>query len=57
MIKLAPNPVVTEEFGDNVSGISFMVTVESDIPPGNYSVYVNGKNGPVSCLIGALSVE
>jgi hypothetical protein len=57
LIKLAPNPVVTEEFGHDVSGISFMITVESDIPPGDYSVFVNGKGGPISCLIGALSVE
>ncbi len=56
-IKMAPNPVVTEEFGDDISGISFMVTVDPDIEPGDYSIFVNGKGGPISCLIGALSVE
>jgi len=57
LIKVAPFLVTTQEFDDGISGISFMITVEPDITPGDYSVFVTGKNGPISCLIGALSVE
>ena len=57
LIKVAPFLVTTQEFGEGISGVSFMITVEPDITPGDYSVFVNGKNGPISCLIGALSVE
>ena len=57
LIKVAPFLVTTQEFGEGISGISFMITVNPDITPGDYSVFVNGKNGTISCLIGALSVE
>lgn len=56
-IKISPFPVAPQEFGEGVSGISFWVIVDPDIPAGQYSIFVNGKNGALSCLIGALSVE
>lgn len=57
LIRVSPFSATTQEFGEGVTGISFMITVDPDITPGDYSVFVNGKNGPISCLIGALSVE
>ena len=57
LIKVLPIPAAAQEFGEGVSGVSFMVTVDPDITPGDYSIFVNGKNGLISCLIGALSVE
>ena len=46
-----------QEFGDDVSVISLMITVDPDIKPGNYSIFVNGRNDAVSCLIGAFSID
>ncbi len=56
-IKIAQFPITPQEFGEGVSGISFMVTVDPHIASGQYSIFVNGKNGPTSALMGALSIE
>lgn len=57
LIKVSQFPVTTQEFGEGVSGVTFMVMVDADIKPGNYSIFINGTDGPLSCLVGALSVE
>jgi len=56
-IKVSQFPITSQEFGEGVSGISFMVTIDPDITPGEYSIFVSSKNGPVSCVVGALSIE
>ncbi|MFN0279836.1 MAG: carboxypeptidase-like regulatory domain-containing protein [Pyrinomonadaceae bacterium] len=57
LIKLSQFPISAQEFSEGVSGVSFVITVDTDIEPGNYSVFINGKDGPVSCLIGALGID
>lgn len=57
LIRVSQFPVTSQEFSEGVSGVSLGITVDSDIVPGNYSILVSGKNGPISCLIGALSIE
>jgi len=50
-------PPVLQQFGENISGLTYFISVDADIPAGQYTVTLTGENGSKTCLIGALSVE
>lgn len=50
-------PPVLQQFGENISGLTYFISVDADIPAGQYTVTLTSENGSKTCLIGALSVE
>jgi len=54
--RVDPSSLVSQDFGKNVSVVSFTVTVEPNTPSGSYSVYAVGNDDSRSSLIGAVSV-
>ena len=50
-------PPVLQQFGENISGLTYFISVDADIPAGQYTITLTGENGSKTCLIGALSVE
>ena len=50
-------PPVLQQFGENISGLTYFISVDADIPAGQYTVTLTNENGSKTCLIGALSVE
>lgn len=56
-LRVLPFPSAPQQFGEGVSGISFQVTVDADIAPGQYTVFLSGENGTGSALVGAINIE
>lgn len=56
-LRTAPFPLISSEFGENVSGLTFTVMVDADIPSGAYSIFVDRDDEPTSSLIGAITIE
>ena len=56
-LTVLPGSAAFQDFGDSVSVISFTVNVNSNTPPGEYTIYLTGDSGLRSCLIGGISVE
>jgi len=50
-------PAVAQEFGDGVQGLTYFISVDRDIPVGEYTVTLTHENGSRTCMIGGLSVE
>lgn len=48
--------LVAQDFGDKVSVISFVLTIDADAPDGSYSIFVTGEDGSRASLIGAVNV-
>lgn len=49
--------ITAQDFGEDVSVVSFVLTVADDAPAGVYSIFATGRDGARASLIGALSVE
>lgn len=45
------------DFGKDVSAVSFVLAVHSDVPSGVYSIFATNRDGSMSSLIGALKVQ
>jgi len=56
-LKVSGGAAATQNFGDHVSVISVIVTVDRDAPSGSYSIFVTGSGTERAALIGALRVE
>lgn len=56
-ITVVPKTSVKLDFGENVSVISFDIVVANDAPIGEYSLFIESKNGQKSVVAGALSIE
>ena len=54
---VVPGSVTKQDFGKDVSALSFMVTVDQDIPVGEYSVLVTSASGTKSVAVGAIAVR
>ncbi len=52
-----PKSFAAHDFGENVSAISFELRVDSQIPPGEYSLYIESKSGQKSIIVGGLTVD
>lgn len=55
--RLLPYSVASQDFGEELSVVSFVLTVSEDAPAGDYSIFAVGRDGARASLIGALSVE
>ena len=51
------NSLIKQDFGSEVSVISFEVKVNSQISPGEYSFFLRGKNDETAFVVGALTVD
>lgn len=47
----------SEDFGDDVEVISFILKVDGEAPSGVYSIFAGRGDGPRAALIGAISVQ
>ena len=56
-LHVVPLSAANQDFGDSVSVISLVVSVDSDTPPGVYSIFAKAEDGSKASLIGALKVE
>ncbi|MEQ1606855.1 MAG: matrixin family metalloprotease [Pyrinomonadaceae bacterium] len=56
-ITLAPNSVKPQDFGSDISVVSFIVTVHEGTPTGAYSIFVTADDGSMHSLIGALNIQ
>lgn len=52
-----PLSIVERDFGDQVSVVSFVLTIDEDAKTGAYSIFASAANGGKTSLIGALRVE
>jgi hypothetical protein len=50
-------PAVTQEFSDGIFGLTYFVSVEREIPAGQYTIDLVDQNGERTCMIGGLNVE
>jgi Matrixin len=50
-------PPVTQEFGEGVQGLTFFISVDREILPGQYTVVLADETGAKTCMIGGLTVE
>jgi len=55
-IKFVRFSSASQEFSENISGISFIVTIDQEIETGQYSLFVS-ENGSESSLVGAFNIE
>ena len=56
-LHIVPSSLANQDFGEDISVISFIVTSEADTPLGVYSIFATGKDGSRTSLIGAIRVE
>ena len=56
-LTVLPGSAAFQDFGDSVSVNSFTVNVNSNTPPGEYTIYLTGDSGLRSFIIGGISVE
>lgn len=57
LLSVTPNSVVTHDYGDDVSVLSFEVSADPDIPLGEYTVTVRSPNGGRAAVVGGISVS
>ncbi|MEO6656498.1 MAG: hypothetical protein ABIO36_10490, partial [Pyrinomonadaceae bacterium] len=55
--KVSPSSLTSQDFGDRVSVISFLVSVDANAEPGVYSIFATAGDGTRASLIGALNLE
>lgn len=53
-IKVTPNTTVRQDFGDEISVLSFIITVKSNAPAGEYSLRIQKNNGEVEYFVGGI---
>ncbi|MFZ1702306.1 MAG: matrixin family metalloprotease [Pyrinomonadaceae bacterium] len=52
-----PGSIRKYDFGEGVSAISFVLSVDSDVSPGVYSVFLTDKSGILGALVGGVKVQ
>ena len=50
-------PAISQEFSDGIFGLTYFVSVEREIPAGQYTIDLVDQNGERTCMIGGLNVE
>ena len=50
-------PPVIQQFGEDISGLTYFISVDPDIPAGQYTLTLVAENGSKTCLLGGLTVE
>lgn len=56
-LSVVPNTVVEHDFGENLSVISFEIRIDSKIPFGEYSIFVESDKKVKEYITGSLAVE
>lgn len=56
-LSVTPNSVVAHDYGDDITVLSFEVSVEPNTPVGEYTIFVESPSGGRSAVVGALSVR
>lgn len=56
-LSVTPNSLSRQDFGAEISVLSFEVKVNRQAPAGEYSFFLKGKNGETAYLVGGLTVE
>ncbi|MEO6051158.1 MAG: matrixin family metalloprotease [Pyrinomonadaceae bacterium] len=55
--RVSPSSITSRDFGDGISVISFLVTIDVNAEPGVYSIFAAAADGSRASLIGALNLE
>lgn len=53
-IKVTPNTTAKQDFGDEISVLSFEISVKSNAPAGEYSLRIQKNNGEVEYFVGGI---
>lgn len=56
-LRVAGGSVSSQDFGEGISVISFLLTVDSETPAGDYSIFTIARGDVRSSLIGAITIE
>lgn len=56
-LDLTPGTIISHDYGNDVTVLSFEVTVDAKIPFGEYSIFVESAGGGRSAVAGAISVR
>ncbi len=52
-----PASLTAQDFGSDISVVSFLIVVDKDAPRGVYSIFATDANGSKASLIGALKIQ
>lgn len=53
-IKITKNTLAAQDFGDEISVLSFEISVKASAPPGEYSIRLQKNNGEVEYFVGGI---
>ena len=56
-LEVVRGSLVSQDFGSEISAVSFTINIAKNALPGDYSLYVQTGNGKKEFIIGAVSVE
>ncbi|MGI8789218.1 MAG: matrixin family metalloprotease [Pyrinomonadaceae bacterium] len=56
-LSVTPKSLTNQNYGADISVVSFEIKVEDGIPPGEYSFFVKNKDGETQFAVGGLTVE
>ena len=56
-IKVSPNSVIKHNYGKEISVVSFEILLDSEVLPGEYSIFAESEDGKRIYLTGGVSVE
>ncbi len=56
-ITVEPGSIREQDFGSDISVVSFVVKTHSNTPAGIYSIFATGDKGLLSSLVGALNIQ
>ena len=54
---ITPNSVSKQDYGDDLSVISFELQITEDAPPGEYSIFIRDEKGKSAAVVGGVTVE
>lgn len=56
-LKVTPKSLMTHDYGDDISVLSFEIKVNAKISAGEYSILVESENGTARHIVGGLTIE
>ncbi len=51
-----PGSIKRHDFGENLSAVSFLLSVDEEVPSGVYSLFLTGNEGILAAMVGGLKV-
>jgi hypothetical protein len=55
--KVSRNPIAEPNFGEGISVVSLVVSVDENTPAGVYSIFATGADGIMGSLVGGISIR